>query len=69
MKVRQNPWAALFPCPVVLVSCVDANGRPNIITLAWAGIVCSNPPILGLGIRPNRYSYRLIEESREYVVN
>jgi flavin reductase (DIM6/NTAB) family NADH-FMN oxidoreductase RutF len=69
MKVPQNPWAALFPCPVVLVSCVDANGRPNIITIAWAGIVCSNPPTLGLGIRPHRYSYRLIEESGEYVVN
>jgi flavin reductase (DIM6/NTAB) family NADH-FMN oxidoreductase RutF len=69
MKVKTKPWAALFPCPVVLVTCVDSNGKPNIITLAWAGTVCSDPPTLGLGIRPHRYSYKLIEDSREFVVN
>ena len=69
MKVSTKPWAALFPCPVVLVTCVDSSGKPNIITLAWAGTVCSDPPTLGLGIRPHRYSYKLIEDSREFVVN
>lgn len=69
MKVKENPWAALFPCPVVLVTCLGSDGKPNIITLAWAGIVCSEPPTLGLGIRPQRHSYKLIEDSREYVVN
>lgn len=69
MKVRKSPWAALFPCPVVLVTCVDTDGKPNIITLAWAGIVCSDPPTLSLGIRPHRYSYELIEETKEFVVN
>ena len=69
MKVKKNPWAALFPCPVVLVTCVDSNGKPNIITLAWAGTVCSDPPTLGLGIRPQRHSYGLIEDSGEFVVN
>ena len=69
MKVRKNPWAALFPCPVVLVTSVDSEGKPNIITLAWAGTVCSDPPTLGLGIRPPRYSYRLIEDAGEFVVN
>ncbi len=59
----------MFPCPVVLVSCVDSSGKPNIITLAWAGTVCSDPPTLGLGIRPHRYSYKLIEDSGEFVVN
>ena len=68
-KVKKNPWTALFPCPVVLVTCVDPNGKPNMITLAWAGVVCSDPPMLGLGIRPHRYSYGLIEASREFVVN
>ncbi len=69
MKVKKSPWAALFPCPVVLVTCVDSKGIPNIITLAWVGTVCSNPPMLGLGIRPHRYSYGLIERSGEFVVN
>ncbi|UCD26818.1 MAG: flavin reductase family protein [Candidatus Bathyarchaeota archaeon] len=69
MKVEKKPWAALFPCPVVLVTCVDSEGKPNIITLAWAGTVCSDPPMLGLGIRPHRYSYELIEGAGEFVVN
>ncbi|MCW4020557.1 MAG: flavin reductase family protein [Candidatus Bathyarchaeota archaeon] len=69
MKVKKSPWTALFPCPVVLVTCGDFEGRANIITLAWAGVVCSEPPMLGLGIRPHRHSYGLIEESGEFVVN
>jgi flavin reductase (DIM6/NTAB) family NADH-FMN oxidoreductase RutF len=69
VKVKKHPSTALFPCPVVLVTCVDSIGKPNIITLAWAGVACSDPPILGLGIRPQRYSYGLIEDSKELVVN
>ena len=69
MKAKENPCAALFPCPVVLVTCLGSDGKPNIITLAWAGIVCSEPPTLGLGIRLQRHSYKLIEHSGEYVVS
>lgn len=69
MKVKKSPWTALFPCPVVLVTCVDSDERPNIITLAWVGTVCSDPPMLGFGIRPERHSYTLIENSGECVVN
>lgn len=69
MKVKKSPYTALFPCPVVLVTCVDSEGKPNIITLAWAGTVCSDPPTIGLGIRPQRHSYGLIEGSGEFVVN
>ncbi|MGD9130119.1 MAG: flavin reductase family protein [Candidatus Bathyarchaeota archaeon] len=69
MKIKKNPYTALFPCPVVLVTCVDSKGAPNIITLAWAGTVCSEPPTVGLGIRPSRHSHKLIENSREFVVN
>lgn len=69
MKVTMSPWTALFPCPVVLVTSVDSQGKPNIITLAWVGTVCSDPPTLGLGIRPHRYSYKLIEDCGEFVVN
>jgi flavin reductase (DIM6/NTAB) family NADH-FMN oxidoreductase RutF len=69
MKVKKSPWSALFPCPVVLVTCVDSKGKPNIITLAWVGTLSSDPPTVGLGIRPHRYSYKLIEDSGEFVVN
>ena len=69
MKIRKKPYTALFPCPVVLTTCVDAKGTPNIITLAWAGTVCSEPPTIGLGIRPSRYSHTLIKDAKEFVVN
>ena len=69
MKIKRKPYTALFPCPVVLVTCVDSMGEPNIITLAWAGTVCSEPPTVGLGIQPSRYSHKLIENSKEFVVN
>jgi len=69
MKAKKDPWTALFPCPVVLVTCVDSDSKHNVITLAWAGTVCSEPPMIGLGIRPHRHSYSLIESSREFVVN
>ena len=69
MKVKKSPGTALFPCPVVLVTSIGSEGKPNIITLAWAGIVCSDPPTIGIGVRPHRHSYGLIEESGEFVVN
>ena len=69
MKLKKNPWAALFPCPVVLVTCEDSDRKPNIITLAWSGVVCSEPPTIGLGIRPERHSYKLIEDAGEFVAN
>ncbi|MCK4776776.1 MAG: flavin reductase family protein [Actinomycetia bacterium] len=68
-RIKIKPYTALFPCPVILVSCIDESGNPNIITLAWAGNICSNPPQIGISIRPNRYSYQLIKESGEFVVN
>jgi len=69
MKIQKKGFTALFPCPVVLVTCVDCTGEPNIITLAWAGTVCSEPPMVGVSIRPTRYSYQLIKDTKEFVVN
>jgi len=63
------PTTLLFPTPVVLVTCVDENGKPNIITLAWAGVVNSEPPMIGISIRPERYSHGCIKEAKEFVVN
>ncbi len=69
MKVELKGELTLYPCPVVLVTCVDGQGKPNIITLAWAGVASSDPRTLGVSIRPGRHSHRLIKESGEFVVN
>jgi len=68
-KELRGPSEALYPVPVVMVTCVDLAGKPNIITLAWVGIACSDPPTIGIAIRPGRYSYKLIKETQEFVVN
>ena len=65
----EEPLTGFFPVPVVLVSSVDKQGRPNICTVAWIGVVSSTPPQLGIGLRRNRLSYSLISKSREFVVN
>lgn len=64
-----KPSTALYPVPVVLVSCVDVGRRANVITLAWVGTVCSQPPMLSISIRPQRHSYSLVKRSGEFVVN
>lgn len=67
MKVLKPGSTALYPVPAVLVSC--GVEKTNIITLAWVGTVCSDPPAVAIGVRPERYSHHLIEESGEFVVN
>jgi len=69
VKVERKPSELLYPCPVTLVTCVDKKGKPNIIPLAWVGVACSDPPIIGIAIRPQRYSFGLIQDTREFVVN
>jgi Conserved protein/domain typically associated with flavoprotein oxygenases, DIM6/NTAB family len=68
-KLVWKPATLLNPVPVVMVTCVDNAGKPNIITLAWAGTVNSEPPMLSVSIRKERYSYGLIKEKGEFVVN
>jgi flavin reductase (DIM6/NTAB) family NADH-FMN oxidoreductase RutF len=68
-RVVKRPNTVLYPAPAVLVTCVNKAGRPNIITLAWAGTVCSSPPMVGIGVRPERYSHDLSRDSGEFVVN
>ena len=64
-----KPGTMLFPVPVVMVTSVDKDGRPNICTVAWTGTVCSDPPMLSISLRAERYSHELIKASREFVVN
>ena len=59
----------LNPVPAVMVSLADENGKSNIITVAWAGTVCTNPPMLSISVRPERYSYDIIRRTGEFVVN
>jgi len=67
MKVRKPGSTALYPVPAVMVSC--GLERPNIITLAWVGTVCSDPPSIGISVRPERFSHGLLVEAGEFVVN
>ena len=68
-KVNVKPTTTMFPLPVMLITCIDGSGKPNIITLAWVGIVNSEPPMVSISIRPGRYSHGLVKASREFVVN
>lgn len=69
-KVSWKPGNVLAPVPVVLVSCGGTGEfRPNIITIAWTGTVCSDPPMLSISVRPERYSYDIIAAGGEFVVN
>ncbi|MGN0794421.1 MAG: flavin reductase family protein [Aristaeellaceae bacterium] len=66
-----DPCTLLAPVPAVMVSCAcpETDPRPNIITIAWAGTVNSEPPMVSVSIRKNRYSHDLVQRSGEFVVN
>lgn len=60
---------ALYPTPVVLVTCGDYMGEANAITIAWVGTVSSEPPMIAIGVRPTRYSFGLLQRYGDFVVN
>ena len=64
-----KPGNMLYPLPAVMVSTADCGGNANIITIAWTGTVCTNPPMTYISVRPERYSYNMIKESGEFVIN
>ena len=68
-KISWKPGNMLNPVPAVMVSVTDKAGNNNIITVAWAGTVCTNPPMLSISVRPERFSYNMIKETGEFVVN
>ena len=68
-KQQWKPGNMLYPLPAVMVSVRDNEGKDNIITVAWAGTVCTNPPMVSISVRPERYSYHMIEESGVFVIN
>ena len=67
--VSIKPGTLLAPVPAVMVSCQRPSEKPNIITVAWAGTVCSDPPMCSISVRKERYSYNIIRETGEFVIN
>ena len=68
-KELWKPGNMLYPIPAVMVSCQREGEKPNIITVAWAGNVCSSPAMLSISVRKERYSYDILKETGEFVVN
>ncbi len=64
-----KPGNMVYPVPAVLVSVGDKEGRTNLLTIAWTGTVCSDPPMAYISVRPSRYSYEMIRSSGEFVIN
>ena len=68
-KQTWKPGNMIYPLPAVMVSTADKEGNSNILTVAWTGTVCTNPPMAYISVRPERYSYHMIRESGEFVIN
>ena len=69
MKQIFKPGNMLYPLPAVMVSCMRQGEKPNIITVAWAGTVCSSPAMVSISIRKERHSHAIIKETGEFVIN
>lgn len=69
MKQVWRPGNMLYPLPAVMVSCGREGEKPNIITVAWAGTICSSPAMVSISVRPERYSYDIIRDTGEFVIN
>jgi flavin reductase (DIM6/NTAB) family NADH-FMN oxidoreductase RutF len=70
MKIQRRPSNVLLPVPLVMISVAGVDGGPpDVATVAWAGTVCSAPPMLSISVRPSRHSYSLLQRSHEFVVN
>ncbi len=68
-KQTWKPGNMLYPLPAVMVSVTDGKGNDNIITVAWVGTVCTNPPMVSISVRPERFSYEMIRSTGEFVIN
>lgn len=68
-KETWKPGNMLYPLPAVMVSTGDKEGNTNIITIAWTGTICTNPAMVYISVRPERYSYQMLKDSGEFVIN
>ena len=68
-KINWKPGTMLYPLPAIMVSCGANEEEFNIITIAWTGTICSNPPMCYISIQPRRHSYEIIKKNMEFVIN
>ena len=68
-KISWKPGNMLYPVPAVMISCKEEGKKPNIITVAWAGTICSDPVMVSISVRKERYSHDIIKNSGEFVIN
>ena len=68
-KQNWKPGNMLYPLPAVMISCQEQGKRPNIITVAWAGTICSDPVMVSISVRKERFSHDIIKNSGEFVIN
>ena len=69
MKHNWKPGNMIYPLPAVLVSCGSELSEYNVLTVAWVGTLCTNPPMCYISVRPERYSYPIIQKNMEFVIN
>lgn len=69
MKESWKPGTLIYPLPAVLVSCGATPDEYNLLTVAWTGTVCTDPPMCYISVRPERHSYQIIRRTGEFVIN
>lgn len=69
MKQNWRPGTLIYPLPPVLVTCADAAGNTNMLTVAWTGTTCSDPAMCYISVRRERHSYSMIKETMEFTIN
>ncbi|OUO53167.1 flavin reductase [Parabacteroides sp. An277] len=69
MKHSWKPGTMIYPLPAVMVSCGSSPEDFNIITVAWVGTICTNPPMCYISVRPERFSYPILKREMEFVIN
>jgi len=69
MKQNWKPGTLIYPLPSVMVTCGNSPDNYNIITIAWVGTICTNPPMCYISVQPRRHSYNLIKQNMEFVIN
>lgn len=68
-RVNFKPGNMLYPVPAVLISCADKDGNKNVFTVAWTGTICSDPAMVSISVRKERFSHKMISETGEFVIN
>ncbi|MBD5380181.1 MAG: flavin reductase family protein [Bacteroides sp.] len=69
MKQNWRPGNMVYPLPAVIVTCGESVENSNMLTVAWAGTICSDPAMCSISVRPERFSHHLIKENMEFTIN